>query len=93
MAGSGRSRSVALAEREPGTFDILVTAVVMPATSGVDLAAQMRQKRPDVRVLYTSGFTDDAELVRDIRSGGMPFIAKPYTVEALARTIRHVCDG
>ncbi len=85
--------ALALAEREPGTLDIVVTTVVMPATSGVDLATQMRQKRAGVKVLYTSGFTDDAELVRDIRSGGLPFIAKPYTMESLARAIRQVLDG
>jgi serine kinase of HPr protein (carbohydrate metabolism regulator) len=46
-----------------------------------------------LKVVFTSGFTDDSELLRASRSAGIPFVQKPYTMDSLARTVRRVLDG
>ncbi len=83
----------ALAMRHVGKLDLLVTDIVLPGMSGRELAERLRILHRDLKVVYTSGFTDDSELLRGIRAGDMPFVQKPYHVEALARTLRHILDG
>jgi two-component system cell cycle sensor histidine kinase/response regulator CckA len=74
-------------------LDLLITDIVMPGLNGRALAERLRESHSCLKVVYTSGFTDDTELLRGIRSGGTPFVQKPYAVEALARTVRRVLDG
>jgi two-component system cell cycle sensor histidine kinase/response regulator CckA len=83
----------ALAMRDLGKVDLLVTDIVMPGISGRELAERLRTSHPVLKVVYTSGFTDDSELLRGIRSGDTPFVQKPYHVEVLARTLRRTLDG
>ena len=79
--------------RHLGKVDLLVTDIVMPCMSGRELAERLRTSHTDLKVVYTSGFTDDSELLRGIRSGDTPFVQKPYHVEVLARTLRRTLDG
>lgn len=67
--------------------------VVMPEISGRVLAEQSTRLRPQVRVLYMSGYIDDAVLRHGVMSAAMNFIDKPFTPERMARTIRDVLDG
>jgi DNA-binding NtrC family response regulator len=68
-----------------------LTDVVMPGMSGSALADLARALRPGLRVLYASGYTDDA-LVRHGTTGLGDFIQKPFAPEALARRVREVLD-
>ncbi len=70
---------------------LLLTDVVMPNMSGRDLAGRAVKLRPELRVLYMSGYTDHAVAYQDI--DGAPFIQKPFSPGALARKIREVLDG
>jgi PAS domain S-box-containing protein len=81
-----------LCTRTPGTIDLLITDVVMPGIGGSELAALLRGERPDMRVLYISGYTDDAVVVHEVMTGNMPFLAKPFTPADLARKVREVLD-
>ncbi|MFN0166475.1 MAG: PAS domain S-box protein [Bryobacteraceae bacterium] len=76
-----------------GKIDLLVTDVVIPGANGRELAAQLRAMRPDLRVLYISGYTDDAILQNRILSPGVLFLQKPFTPDLLARKVREALDG
>ena len=72
--------------------DMLVTDVVMPGMSGPNLAARLMQQTPDLRVLYMSGYTDDATEVHGAFWGGVPLLQKPFTPSQLAESVRMALD-
>jgi PAS domain S-box-containing protein len=74
-------------------IDLLVTDVVMPAMDGRELAEAARKERPSLRVLYTSGYTDDAVLRHGVRLAEVAFIEKPFRIHALAGKVRQVLDA
>jgi two-component system, cell cycle sensor histidine kinase and response regulator CckA len=72
--------------------DMLITDVVMPGMSGPNLAARLLQQAPDLRVLYMSGYTDDATEVHGAFWGGVPLLQKPFTPSQLAESVRGALD-
>ncbi len=76
-----------------GPIHLLVTDVVMPGINGRDLAEKLSCIRPDLKVLFTSGYSDDVIGHPGRLETGMHFIGKPFTSQALARKIRRVLDG
>ena len=76
-----------------GRIDLLLTDVVMPKMSGVELAARMRLWHPEMRVLYMSGHAEDAALRLGVRSAEAAFLQKPFTLDALTRKVNEVLDG
>lgn len=73
-------------------FDLLITDVVMPQMGGRELATRLISERPGTRVLFTSGYTDDAMMRHSIIDEGMNFIAKPFSSNSLARAVRSLLD-
>ncbi len=91
---TARSAADALEQLEGGVNpDLLITDVVLPEMDGRALAERVRATHVRMKVVFTSGFSDDSELLRGLRSGEMPFLQKPYTMDTLARTVRHALDG
>ena len=76
-----------------GTIHLLLTDVIMPAMSGPELAGQMTSLRPGIKIIFTSGYTDDAIARQGVLDPAVPFIQKPYRPKALARKIREVLRG
>jgi two-component system, cell cycle sensor histidine kinase and response regulator CckA len=73
--------------------DMLITDVVMPGLSGPNLAARLMQQNPRLRVLYMSGYTDDATEVHGTFWGGVPLLQKPFTPAQLAERVRMALDA
>ncbi|MCC6386970.1 MAG: PAS domain S-box protein [Dehalococcoidia bacterium] len=74
-------------------IDLLVTDVVMPRLDGQGLADALRREAPHVRILFSSGYTDDAILRYGVLHAEVAFLQKPYTVEALGHKIRQILDA
>ena len=82
-----------LAERHAGVIHLVLTDVVMPDLGGRELAARLVRVRPDMKVVYMSGYTDDAVVRHGVVQPGIAFLQKPFTPEGLARKVRSVLDG
>ncbi|HUT78678.1 MAG TPA: ATP-binding protein, partial [Polyangia bacterium] len=91
-AGNG-DEALAVAKRQKGRIDLLLTDVVMPGISGRQLADRLRAIRPGLRVLFMSGHTDNAIVHHGVLKPGTHLIGKPFEAEQLARRIREVLDG
>ncbi|MGQ0650448.1 MAG: response regulator [Gemmatimonadaceae bacterium] len=85
--------ALALAARYPSDVDLLITDAVRPVLSGRELAARLRDVRPDLRVIYMSGYADDALLRRGDLEPWATYLQKPFTPEALARRVRELLDA
>jgi len=76
-----------------GPIHLLLTDVVMPGMSGRQLAEQVGASRPDLRVLFMSGHSDEAILRHGIKESGQGFLQKPFAPDALARKVRELLDA
>jgi len=85
--------ALALAGRHAGQIDLLVSDVVMPDMNGRELSRQLTEARPTVKTLYLSGYTDDAMLHRGVLQEGVPFLQKPFSLDALACKVREVIEA
>ena len=74
-------------------IDLLVTDVVMPQMGGRELAERLSGIYPDMKVLFTSGYTDDAVVRHGIIDEGTNFIQKPFTLDAFAKKVRQLLDS
>ena len=93
LVAAGGAEALALAERNDGPIHLLLTDVVMPEMTGRELARRLTSLRPGLRVLYMSGYADEAVAQHGVLDPGTAFLQKPFTPEALAKKVRGVLDA
>jgi signal transduction histidine kinase/ActR/RegA family two-component response regulator len=73
--------------------DLLFTDIVMPGMNGRELADRVREERPATRILFTTGYTRNAVVHNGMLDAGVAFLAKPFTIDQLARKVAEVLEG
>ena len=91
-AGDGRE-GLAVCEAHVGVLHLLVSDVVMPHLGGRELAERVRAIRPEIKVLFVSGYTDDALIHHGVQEAELAFLRKPFTPSELASKVRSVLNG
>jgi CheY-like chemotaxis protein len=92
-AGDGKQAQEILASDRGATVDLLLTDVGMPYMDGGALALWAEQLRPEIKVLYVSGYIDDPRISRENLGERHTFLTKPVTRTELARIVRSICEG
>lgn len=82
-----------VAEMHAEGIDLLLSDVAMPGMSGAELAQRLRERYPDLAVLFMSGYFDQETVRAPIAERHEPFIEKPFTPDELARRVSEILDG
>jgi PAS domain S-box-containing protein len=93
LEAQGAEQALKLSEQHGKPIHLLLTDVVMPQTGGKELAKSLSALHPETKVLYMSGYTDDAIVRRGILEQGAAFLQKPFAPDALVRKVREVLRG
>ena len=76
-----------------GVIDLMLSDVVMPQMGGIELARCLHEARPDIKILLTSGYTDEAPSLACSPNGSTRFLQKPFMPSELLSQVREVLDG
>ena len=90
--GSDGSEGLRLFEEHKESIDLLITDVVMPGMGGRELATRVKAAKPGLKVLYMSGYTDEAINPQGALEEGLSFIQKPFAPDELLRKVREVLE-
>ncbi|MBI1864481.1 MAG: response regulator [Nitrospirae bacterium] len=93
LGAAGGKEAAAAVERHEGPIHLMLTDMVMPGMSGPELADRLKTKHPAMKVLYMSGYADDAVIRHGELAPGTPFLQKPFTPTSLTQKIREVLGG
>ena len=93
LTATDGSDAIRLMANQPQPVDLLLTDVVMPKMSGRELAEKLQANWPDLKVLFTSGYMDDAVVRHGILTAQVAFLPKPFSSKMLANKVREVLDG
>ena len=80
--------ALAIWEKEEGKFDMLFSDVVLPGQTGLQLAEELAERDPNLKILLTSGYTDKKSQAPLIEEKGIPFLPKPYDIMTLLKKIK-----
>jgi len=93
LTAANGEEALTVAQGHSGDIHVLLTDVVMPGGSGRLLAQKLVGLRPNVKVAYMSGYTDDAIVHHGVLDAGVYLLEKPFTSAQLTRKVREVLDG
>jgi len=92
LEASDGETAVEVAEGHSGAIDLMLTDAVMPGMTGPELARRVSASRPDMKVIFMSGYTDEAVVRHGLLEAGTAFVQKPFAFDSLARRIREILD-
>lgn len=92
LTATSGAEALQVAEGYDGLIHLLLTDVVMPGMNGQALRERLAERRPGLKVLYMSGYTENAIVLQGVLKRGTPYIQKPFTPSDLARRVRQVLD-
>jgi YesN/AraC family two-component response regulator len=87
------SEALRIVAEHRGPINLLITDVVMPEMGGRELVEGMARLRPEIKVLYVSGYTDDAVVRHGVLQADVAFLQKPFSMTALTNKVREVLDA
>jgi DNA-binding NtrC family response regulator len=93
VAATSAREAEKFAAKNAGEIHLLLTDIIMPGTSGRELARRITAKHPRTRVLYMSGYTDNVLAQGGVLEAGLSFLQKPFTPGALVQKVREVLDS
>src|SRR5579864_8901178 len=93
LEANGGKEAIELCKSRPGEIQLLVTDVVLESMNGRELSEELLKARPAMKVIFMSGYTDDAVLHHGVQSHSTPFLQKPFSAGALTRLVRTVLDS
>jgi DNA-binding response OmpR family regulator len=92
IQASDSAEALTVAEHHSGNIHLLLTDVVLPGMNGKDLSQELKALRPDVKVLFISGYTTDVIAHRGVLDPGVAFLHKPFSADVVAQKVRDVLD-
>jgi PAS domain S-box-containing protein len=92
LEANNAASATELSHRHEGEIALLLTDVIMPGKSGPDLALDVKRDRPDISILYASGYTGDIIAHQGVLDPGITLLSKPFSKETLLNTVRTVLD-
>ena len=93
LEAANGAEALDLLSRATAAVDLVLSDVVMPVLNGRELSERLAVDRPEIRVLFMSGYTDDDIVRRGLLQPGAPFLQKPFVAADLSRKVRDVLDG
>jgi len=93
LCASDGAEALEIAERRAEPIDLVITDVVMPKLGGQQLVQRLRELRPATKVLFTSGYAENAIADQGVLREGVNFIQKPYALAALTQRVREILDA
>jgi two-component system cell cycle sensor histidine kinase/response regulator CckA len=85
--------AIRIARSHTGRIDLLISDVVMPKMNGREVSIELKKQMPKLKILFISGYTDDAVFRAGVLEGDVAFLQKPFTLRGLSSKIRDVLDG
>ena len=92
LEATGGEEALDLAAKHEGNIDLVLTDVVMPKMSGREIADELKLRYSDLKVLFMSGYTEDAIVHHGELEPGIAFLPKPFTPDSLSRKVRSILD-
>jgi two-component system cell cycle sensor histidine kinase/response regulator CckA len=88
LPASGGEDALSISRRKDVSIDLLLTDIVMPEMSGIDLADRIAEVRPGLPILFMTGYSEETAVGKGISGGNREWIAKPFTMEEISTRVR-----